>query len=177
VGRPLRLGEVRGFEFIDAEGLKSRAFKAGVEKWNMFVGGPGQRLLIDQTPVGLCANCGGLAKDHTRDSWGLQKPEYYFFSEEEKELVCQRCLDEEERGETETAGLELVERKLGLSEKDRDALKSFIETVFSDPKKILKMQELENRVSGLERQIIALWIALGVVGALLSIVAAIAIGG
>lgn len=39
-----------------------------------------------------------------------------------------------------------------MSEKDRGALRSFIETVFTDPKKILKVQELDNRVEGLEKQ-------------------------
>jgi len=49
--------------------------------------------------------------------------------------------------------LDFLERKLGLSEKDRNALKTFIETIFTDPEKILKLERLNSRVENLERDL------------------------
>jgi hypothetical protein len=50
---------------------------------------------------------------------------------------------------------------LGLGETDRRAIKAFIETIFTDPKKILQVQDLDNRVRSLETQNNIMW---GVIG-------------
>jgi hypothetical protein len=60
----------------------------------------------------------------------------------------------------------VLEDKLGLAELQRDALKSFIETVFTDPQKILQVQDLDNRVRSLEKQTNRLWIAGGLLAVL-----------
>ena len=56
-----------------------------------------------------------------------------------------------------------------MAEKHRDALKLFIETIFTDPQKILQMQDLNNRVSDLEKQTGRLWVALGIAAGLVAI--------
>jgi hypothetical protein len=58
----------------------------------------------------------------------------------------------------------VLEEKLGLAELHRDALKSFIETIFTDPQKILQVKDLDNRVRKLEKQNGRLWAALGIEG-------------
>lgn len=89
-------------------------------------------------------------------------------------LKCEQCRDESFAEALEADILDTLERKLGLTEKDRDALREFIQTVFTDPKKILKVQELDNRVAGLEKQISNLWTAVAVSVALVSAAVAIA---
>ena len=63
----------------------------------------------------------------------------------------------------------VFEDKLGLAELHRDALESFIETIFTDPQKILQVQDLDNRVRSLEKQTNRLWIAVGIAGGLLAV--------
>jgi type IV secretory pathway component VirB8 len=63
----------------------------------------------------------------------------------------------------------VLEDKLGLAELHRDALDSFIETIFTDPQKILQVQDLDNRVRNLEKQTNRLWIAVGIAGGLLAV--------
>ena len=68
--------------------------------------------------------------------------------------------------------LYVLEDKLGFAEKHRDALKLFIETIFTDPQKILQMQDLNNRVRELEKQTDRLWTVY--VGAILALLVALA---
>lgn len=125
-----------------------------------------------------CIRCGRFTDDETRDVYGGMMPDH-LISEEDRNPVCQECSLKDIQEAFESDTLALIEEKLGLSEKDRGALKSFIETVFTDPKKILKVQELDNRVEGLERQKTFLLTAVGVSIAFnaicISVVVAIAI--
>lgn len=106
------------------------------------------------TPIILCNDCGErFATDPGRGSTG--RPTHRDpWLEELNPLFssCERCVRERFSEAFEQDVLGTIERKLGLTEKDRDALRDFIQTVFTDPKKILKVQELENRVEGLEKQ-------------------------
>jgi hypothetical protein len=73
----------------------------------------------------------------------------------------------------------VLESKLGLAEWDRDALRSFIETVFTDLKKILQVQDLDNRMRELEKQNGRSWtavqLAYGLLAVLITAVLAIAV--
>jgi hypothetical protein len=88
-------------------------------------------------------------------------PEHLFDSEEKKEAVCRDCLGEQLGEALEEDLLNLLEDRLGLAERHRDALKSFIETIFTDPQKILQLQDLDNRVRSLQTQVNVLWAAVG----------------
>lgn len=68
------------------------------------------------------------------------------------EALCGACIADEQRAELEAEALEPPESKLGLAEKHRDALRSFVETVFTDPQMILQVNDLDNRVRSSERQ-------------------------
>lgn len=164
--RPLRLDEVRGFEYVE---LKSEPHTFGMD-WNLIK--HEGHLRADQTPVALCVRCGGLAEDPTRDIYGLILLEHHFDSEEDKEPVGERCRDEEWDRALEEVVVQLLERKLGLSERDRDALRSFVETVFTDPRKILQVKDLDNRVRDLENQTGRLWVALGIAAGLVAVLIA-----
>lgn len=122
--------------------------------WSWGIGyGPDGKLVFGSTPVALCARCTDrFAEDPTRDIDGNRKEDFWFESEEDKVPICFRCEEELERRDTETKVLELLESKLGLAEKHRDALRSFIETIFTDPAKILRVEDLDNRVRNLEKQ-------------------------
>ncbi len=123
-------------------------------------------------PIALCSDCRRrMARDPTRNLDGTPLPEDAFLFEEEKQPVCDPCIHAAEEADV----LDLLERKLGLGERDRDALRSFIETIFTDPQKILQVRDLDNRVRNLEKQANVLWIVLGVIVALLAIVATMAV--
>jgi len=130
------------------------------------------KLFAEHTPVAPCVRCGAFAEDPLRKldhEWYISA---HMFSEEDKHAICFGCQEKEEREQQETEILELLESKLGLAEKHRDALRSFIETVFTDPQKILKVQDLDNRVRSLETQNNVMW---GIVGVLVAAVIALAI--
>lgn len=126
-------------------------------------------------PVARCVHCGRYTEDPTKDAEGDPLPDYLFDSEEAKHPECTECLSEQLGEALKKDTLQILEDTLGLGETDRTAIRAFIDTIFTDPKKILKVQELENRVSGLEKQTTALWIALGVAVALLAILATLAV--
>jgi hypothetical protein len=111
-----------------------------------------------QIPIALCVRC------EQRDP------------EEDREIVCKECLFAGLNEALEGEMLRVLESKLGLAERDRDALRSFIETVFTDPKKILQVKDLDNRVRELEKQNGRLWTALGIEGGLLAVLIAAFIG-
>ncbi len=123
-----------------------------------------------RTPIIQCTNgCGRWAEDPTTDIFGDPLPDYLFESEEDKLAVCMQCrmdaLDETLREVT----VRTIEETLGLGEIDRSAIKAFIETVFTDPAKILQVQDLHNRVGELEKQNGRLWLALGICAGLVAI--------
>jgi hypothetical protein len=99
--------------------------------------------------------------------------------EDDLEVVCKDCrsavLSEALEGEM----LRVLESKLGLAERDRDALKALIETIFTDPKKILQVKDLDNRVRELEKQNGRFWtllqLAYGLLGVLVASVVGIAL--
>ncbi|MDP8953305.1 MAG: hypothetical protein M3N18_13935 [Actinomycetota bacterium] len=126
------------------------------------------RARAERTDIAPCVRCGDWAEDPTR-AYGAPVHERYFASEEEKKPVCFTCQEKEEREDLESEVLELLESKLGLAEKHRDALRSFIETVFTDPAKILQVKDLDNRVRDLEKQNTRLWTALGIAFGLVAI--------
>lgn len=124
------------------------------------------------TPIILCKRCeerytedherGGTGRPVIRSPWEEEEENPYF-------SFCEQCIGESFGEAFEHDVLSTIEKKLGLTEKDRDALKGFIQTIFTDPKKILKVQELDNRVAGLEKQVSSLWTALAVSVALIAI--------
>lgn len=166
MGRPLRLEEVRGFEYVevDREQLgKLDADLTSVFKTTLDVN---LKLYPGHTPVAPCVRCGTLAIDPVRDLDHERYVDAHLLSEEEQQAVCESCIE----AEKDARVVALLESKLGLSEKDRDALRSFIETVFTDPAKILQVKDLDNRVRSLERQNVIMW---GIVGVLVAAVIAL----
>ena len=89
--------------------------------------------------------------------------------EDDLEVVCDDCQSAALSEALQEEMLFVLEEKLGLAEVHRDALKSFIETIFTDPQKILRVQDLDNRVRELEKQTNRLWIAMGIAGGLLAV--------
>ena len=83
--------------------------------------------------------------------------------------MCDDCQSAALSEALEEEMLLVLEDKLGPAELQRDALKSFKETLFTDPQKLLLAQDLDNRVRSLEKQIPRLWIALGIAGGLLTV--------
>jgi hypothetical protein len=172
--RPLRLDEVRGFEYVDlSEVRRNSGINVDPSEW--LIQYHEGTLRTSQTVLTSCVRCGRITSDPTLDSLGIPMPDHYFSSEEEKQPVCQYCQEEEFDQAVEEDLLAFVERNLGLEERHRDALRSFIETIFTDPKKILQVRDLEIRVRSLERQNTILWVVIGVIVALLAIVATIAL--
>lgn len=127
------------------------------------------KLFPEHTPVAPCVRCGAVAEDPIRRLDHERIVGSDLWPEEEKQAVCFGCQEKEEREQQETEVLELLESKLGLAERHRDALRSFIETVFTDPQKILRVQDLDNRVGELEKQNGRLWVALGITAGLVAI--------
>jgi hypothetical protein len=113
----------------------------------------------DQIPIALCVRCGlRYTEDSNRDPAGEPIHED---PEDDLDVVCDECrsaaLSEALQGEM----LLVLEEKLGLAERHREARKSFIETIFTDPKKILQVQDLDNRVRSLQTQVNVLWAVVG----------------
>ncbi len=110
-----------------------------------------------QTPLATCVRCGRYMDDPNRDPAGEPMHEH---PEDDVEAVCMPCL-EAALDEALRAGMvETIEATLGLGETDRQAIKAFIETIFTDPRKILRVQDLDNRVRHLEEQNKLLWTVL-----------------
>jgi hypothetical protein len=107
------------------------------------------------TPVALCANCERrYALDPTRHLLdGEPIANHFFESEEARKPVCDECRSEAFGEALQETMMEVLEEKLGLAEKDRDALRTFIQTIFTDPEKILKLERVNNRLESLEREV------------------------
>lgn len=161
----LRLDDVRSFEYLKLNHRHLRGVERSA-KWIVFVDPRGGGLLSYQTSVTPCVRCGRYTEDPKRDSWGLPLHED---PEDDLEVVCDDC---HSAALSEALGekmLLVLEDKLGLAGLHRDALESFIETIFTDPQKILQVQDLDNRVRSLEKQTNRLWIAVGIAGGLLAV--------
>ena len=162
--KPLKF-DVRSFEYLRLDHRHLRGVERSAE-WVVFVDPRGGGLLSSQMSVAPCVRCGRYMEDPNRDSWGLP---VYENPEDDLEVVCDDCQSAALSEALEEEMLLVLEDKLGLAELQRDALKSFIEALFTDPQKLLLAQDLDNRVRSLEKQIHRLWIALGIAGGLLTV--------
>jgi hypothetical protein len=162
--KPLEF-DVRSFVYLRLDHRHLRSVERSAE-WVIFVDPRGGGLLSCQTSVAPCVRCGRYTEDPNRDSWGLPRRED---PEDDLEVVCDDCQRAALSEAPEEEILLVLEDKLGLAEPHRDALRSFIETIFTDPQKILLVQDLDNRVRSLEKQTHRLWIALGIAGGLLAV--------
>jgi hypothetical protein len=130
-----------------------------------------------QIPIALCVQCEmRYTEDPNKDAYGIPIHDY---PEDDLEVVCRDCQSAALSEALEEEMLRVLESKLGLAERDHDALRSFIETVFTDPKKILQVQDLDNRVRELEKQNGRFWtavqLAYGLLAVLITAVLAIAV--
>jgi hypothetical protein len=89
--------------------------------------------------------------------------------EDDLKVVCDDCQSAALSETLQEEMLLVLEDKLGLAELHREALESFIETIFTDPQKIPQVQNLDNRVVSVEKQINSVWIAVGIAGGLLAV--------
>lgn len=130
-----------------------------------------------KTFIALCRKCEERhAEDPAVDALGHPMPNHLFTSEEDKRPVCWDCREAAFGEAFEHDIIAVLEEKLGLAEKHREALRSFIETIFTDPKKIVQLADLDNRVKGLERQNTIMWAVIGgLVIALLAVVVALVV--
>jgi hypothetical protein len=123
-----------------------------------------------QIPIALCVRCERrYTEDPNKDAYGLPMNDD---PEDDLEVVCRDCRSAALSEALEGEMLRVLESKLGLAERDRDALRSFIETIFTDPKKILQVKDLDNRVRELEKQTNLLWMVY--VSAILALLIALA---
>jgi hypothetical protein len=166
--RSLKLDDVRSFEYLEFKRGQIRHSR----EWHMIVEPDSDIVRADQTPIAPCVHCGRLTEDPVRDIYGLPMSDHLFKSDEEREPVCSTCQSEALGRALEEDILSLLEDKLGLAEKHRDGLRLFIETIFTDPQKILQMQDLNNRVRQLEKQTNLLWMVY--VSAILALLIALA---
>jgi hypothetical protein len=117
--------------------------------------GPGANSIL----IVPCVRCGRLTEDRTVDSYGDPMPDH-MLDESDRNPLCEHCQREDFDHALEEDLLDFLESRLGLAEKHRDALKAIIETIFTDPDKILKLERLSDRVVGLERELgIWKWVA------------------
>ena len=135
-------------EYVEVDTMRVSRMRSNLNNW-----------WGDQIPIAICVRCKRrYTEDPNRDSVGEPMHED---PEDDLEVVCRDCrsaaLSEALQGEM----LLVLEDKLGLAEQHRDALKSFIETIFTDPKKILQVQDLDNRVRSLQTQVNVMWAAIG----------------
>jgi nucleoside-triphosphatase THEP1 len=77
------------------------------------------------------------------------------------EAVCWQCRSEAFGQALRADMVQIIDETLGLGETDRRAIRSFIETIFTDPKKILQVRDLDNRVRYLEKQNNIMWTVIG----------------
>jgi len=128
----------------------------------------------DQTPIAICVRCGlHYTEDPNRDSVGEPMHED---PEDDLEVVCDDCSEAALGAALREDVVEILDETLGLGEVDRRAIRAFIETIFTDPKKVLQVKDLDNRVRELEKQNNRLWIAVGIEGGLLGVLIAGFIG-
>jgi hypothetical protein len=161
---PYEVPELRYVEVEDQARLASMRFESS-NWWGV------------QIPIALCVRCEmRYTEDPNKDAFGIPIHDY---PEDDLEVVCRDCQSAALSEALEEEMLRVLESKLGLAERDRDALRSFIETVFTDPKKILQVQDLDNRVRELEKQNGRFWtavqLAYGLLAVLITAVLAIAV--
>ena len=106
-----------------------------------------------------CRRCERFTEDRTVDIYNRPMPDH-MLDEDDRNPLCNHCLEEDFNHVLEEEIVATLESKLGLAERHRDALRAFIETIFTDPEKILKPERLSNRVEGLEKDLsIWKWVA------------------
>ena len=113
----------------------------------------------NSTLIVPCVRCGRLTEDRAVGIYGDPMPDH-MLDESDRNPLCEHCQEEKFGHALEEDLLDFLESRLGLAEKHRDALKAFIETIFTDPAKIMKLERLNDRVAGLERELgIWKWVA------------------
>jgi hypothetical protein len=153
-------------EYVEVDTMRVSRMRSNLNNW-----------WGNQTPIAVCVRCGlRYTEDPNRDPAGEPMHED---PEDDLEVVCSDCRSAALSEALEEEMLLVLESKLGLAERHRDALKSFIETIFTDPQKILQVQDLDNRVRELEKQNGRFWtavqIAYGLLAVLITSVLAIAV--
>jgi hypothetical protein len=155
--RPLRLHEVRFEEHIEVDPSRMARMRSDLNWWG------------NQTPITICVRCGQrYTEDLNRDAAGEPMHES---PEDDLEAVCRVCRVESFAGALRADMVHIIDETLGLGETDRRAIKAFIETVFTDPEKILQVQDLDNRVRYLEKQYNTMWTV--IVGAIIALLIAV----
>jgi len=123
-----------------------------------------------QIPIALCVRCEmRYTEDPNKDAYGIPIHDY---PEDDLEVVCGECRRAAFGVALREDVVEIIDETLGLGEVDRKAIRAFIETIFTDPQKILQAQDLHNRVRELEKQTNYLWMAF--MGAILALLIALA---
>jgi hypothetical protein len=130
-----------------------------------------------QIPIAICVRCKRrYTEDPNRDSVGEPMHED---PEDDLEVVCDDCRKAAFGAALREDVVEILDETLGLGQVDRRAIRAFIETVFTDPQKILQVQDLDNRVRELEKQNGRFWtavqLAYGLLAVLITAVLAIAV--
>ena len=158
--------EIPETEYVEVDTMRVSRMRSNLNNW-----------WGDQIPIAICVRCKRrYTEDPNRDSVGEPMHED---PEDDLEVVCDDCQSAALSEALQEEMLFVLEEKLGLAEVHRDALKSFIETIFTDPQKILRVQDLDNRVRELEKQNGRFWtllqLAYGLLAVLITAVLAIAV--
>ncbi len=154
--RPLRLEEVRDFEYVEFDPKRLRRLRINNSRndWGT------------QTPLATCVRCGRNMSDPNRDIGGGRLHEN---PEDDREPVCFDCLWKNYTDARKVAIEEIIDERLDLNEKDRESLKKVVELVVTEPDKVLELKDLGNRVRDLEKQTGRFWVVLGLAGAMLAV--------
>ncbi len=153
--RPLKLDDVRGFEYVEVDQKWLSRLRANWDDW-----------WGDQTPIATCVRCGRYTEDVNRDAVGEpmhQDPE------DDHENVCSECI---EKALTESLKA-IIDEQVDFSDEDRAALKKVVELVVHEPDKVLELKDLGNKVRSLEKQNNFLWlVVVGVIVVLFALLIA-----
>jgi hypothetical protein len=146
-------------EYVEVDTMRVSRMRSNLNDW-----------WGDQIPIAICVRCKRrYTDDPNRDSVGEPMHED---PEDDLEVVCDDCREIAFGAALREDVVEILDETLGLGEVDRNAIRAFIETIFTDPKKILQVQDLDNRVRELEKQNNRLWIAVGIESGLLGVLIA-----
>jgi hypothetical protein len=104
------------------------------------------------TPVVLCSRCGDrYVEDRTRDEAGFPLPEEDL-DESDRQPRCGTCIEEALEEALAQNTLETVERKLGLTEENKETLQALM-SIVENPDRVLLVARAQERVDELERRL------------------------